>query len=162
MYQIHKAEDNYTITGASWHHTCTNEMMYMPATVLLSRHLVSTNTKIMEKFMEEDNNDSEIIEWSCISQSVSQSVSHMLASSSLAQSCFIHLTNEVRTRHLRVSSNRRQTETARTWNHDENAWEPKTRSSPWCTYEWAPDDDSTYTVRRFKSHVYLLTAEVIL
>ena len=90
--------------------------MYMPATVLLSRHLVSTNTKIMEKFVEEDNNDHALV-----SRSVSQSVSHMLAPSSLAQSCFIHLTNEVRTRHLRVSSNRRQTETARTWNHDENA-----------------------------------------
>ena len=150
MYQIHKAEDNYTITGASWHHTCTNEMMYMPATVLLSRHLVSTNTKIMEKFMEEDNNDHALV-----SRSVSQSVSHMLAPSSLAQSWLIHLTNEIRTRHLRVSSNRRQTETARTWNHDENAWEPKTRSSPWCTYEWAPDDDSTYTVRRYTSHTFI-------
>jgi hypothetical protein len=53
-------------------------------------------------------------------QSVGQSVSHMLAPSSLAQSCFSHLTN-VRARHLRVSSNRRQTETGCTWNHEENA-----------------------------------------
>jgi hypothetical protein len=53
----------------------------MPATVLLSRHLVSTNTKIMEKFMEEDN-----IDHALVSRSVSQSVSHMLAPSSLAQS----------------------------------------------------------------------------
>ena len=83
MYQIHKAEDNYTITGVSRHHTCTNEMMYMPATVLLSRHLVSTNTKIMEKFMEEDN-----IDHALVSRSVSQSVTCSLPPRSLSPDSF--------------------------------------------------------------------------
>ena len=83
MYQIHKAEDNYTITGVSQHHTCTNKMMYMPATVLLSRHLVSTNTKIMEKFMEEDN-----IDHALVSQSVSQLVTCSLPPRSLSPASF--------------------------------------------------------------------------
>ena len=51
----------------------TRGVGYMPATVLLSRHLVSTNTKIMEKFMEEDNNDHALV-----SRSVSQSVMFVL------------------------------------------------------------------------------------